>query len=160
MNDLLHVALSNAVAAIALAVVAAITGRLCRRPALTHGLWLLVFLKLVTPPLLTIRIPWVEASLSSTPDGAATRSADPSLPAPVPQAELEVAVLDPAEDPRGIDEPAPEVAPLPPPTRASEAPPTATPRERSPERSAWMVAGLAVWLAGTVTWTGLVLVRT
>src|SRR5947208_2885040 len=49
MNDLLHVSLSNAVAATVLAVVAVVTSRLCRRPALTHGLWLLVLLKLVTP---------------------------------------------------------------------------------------------------------------
>src|SRR6266536_1877990 len=150
MNDLLHIALSNAVAAMALAVVAALTGRLCRRPALTHGLWLLVLLKLVTPPLLTIRIPWVDVASSSAPDVSAARSTDSSLPAPVPQAELEVTVVGPAEAARDLDESAPEVAPLPPPTRTREAPPTATPRERSPERSAWMVAGLTLWLAGTV----------
>src|SRR2546423_6612743 len=100
MNDLLHVALSNAVAATALAVVAAVTGRLCRRPALTHGLWLLVLLKLVTPPLLTVRIPWVDASLSSPLDESATRSADSPLLAPLPQGKLEVTVVDPAEDTR------------------------------------------------------------
>src|SRR5262249_59380344 len=61
---------------------------------------------------------------------------------------------------QGADDPAPEVAPLPSSPRTSETPPTVTPGERSPERSAWMVAGLALWLAGTVAWTVLVLVRT
>src|SRR5436190_8396311 len=105
MNDLLHISLSNAVAAMGLAVVAAVTSRLCRRPALTHGLWLLVLLKLVTPPLLTVRIPWVDATLSSGPDVPSPRSADSSLPTPVPQAEPEVAILDPTEDAKGaVDE--------------------------------------------------------
>ncbi|MBI1915451.1 MAG: hypothetical protein HYS12_12050 [Planctomycetes bacterium] len=161
MNDLLHVTLSNAVAAMALAVVAAVTSRLCRRPALTHGLWLLVLLKLVTPPLLTIRIPWVDVAPPSGPDVSSTRAADASLPAPVPQAELEVTVVGPAEDAEGAaGEPVPEVAPLAPPTTTSEAPTHPTPGDRPPERSAWMVAGVVLWLAGTVAWTVLVLVRT
>src|SRR5436309_1856192 len=117
-----------------------------------------VLLKLVTPPLLTVRIPWMDATLSSGPDVSSPRSADLSLPTPVPQAEQEVAILDPAEDAKGaVDEPAPEVAPLSPSTRTSEAPPTATPGERPPERSAWMVAGVALWLAGTLAWTVLAL---
>src|SRR5438128_984365 len=39
-----------------LALVAAAVGSL-RRPALTHSLWLLVLLKLITPPLFTVAIP-------------------------------------------------------------------------------------------------------
>ena len=50
MDTLLHVGLGNALAATVLALLAAATGRLCRRPAVTHALWLLVLLKLVTPP--------------------------------------------------------------------------------------------------------------
>src|SRR5436305_820920 len=55
---LLNIGWCNALGAVVLAVAAALTGRLCRRPALTHGLWLLVLLKLVTPPLLSLAIPW------------------------------------------------------------------------------------------------------
>ena len=58
METLLHVGLSNALTAAALALVAAAVGSVCRRPALVHGLWLLVLLKLVTPPLVPVRIPW------------------------------------------------------------------------------------------------------
>src|SRR5713226_5624097 len=48
--------------AAALAVLAAVVGFVFRRPALTHSLWLLVLLKLITPPLLNIRVPWPERS--------------------------------------------------------------------------------------------------
>src|SRR5262245_51241671 len=55
MTWLLEIGLSNLVVASALALIAAMIGRCCRRPALTHALWLLVLLKLITPPL--IRVP-------------------------------------------------------------------------------------------------------
>ncbi|MCI0456674.1 MAG: M48 family metalloprotease [Gemmataceae bacterium] len=58
MEALLHVGLSNCLMALGLACVAAYVGRWCRRPAVSHGLWLLVLLKLVTPPLLLIPISW------------------------------------------------------------------------------------------------------
>jgi bla regulator protein blaR1 len=52
-------ALSNALAATVLALLVACLGRvLSRRPALMHCLWLLVLLKLITPPLFEVPIPW------------------------------------------------------------------------------------------------------
>src|SRR5438270_5216693 len=51
LEGLLDIALGNAAMAAILALVAAGIGRLCRRPALTHALWVLVLIKLVTPPL-------------------------------------------------------------------------------------------------------------
>src|SRR5437879_3745672 len=45
--------------ATALALLAAVVGRVWKKPALRHGLWLLVLLKLVTPPLLPLPVlPW------------------------------------------------------------------------------------------------------
>src|SRR5215471_15146516 len=58
MRMLLETGLSNAVMATALALMAAILSRLCRRPALSHALWLLVLLKLVTPPFFQVALPW------------------------------------------------------------------------------------------------------
>jgi bla regulator protein blaR1 len=53
--------LSNAVSATVLALFVACLGRvLGRRPAVLHCLWLLVLLKLVTPPLYQVSIPWPE----------------------------------------------------------------------------------------------------
>ncbi len=58
MDDLLSIAVSNAVAATVLAAAAIAVGTVYRRPALVHGLWLLVLLKLVTPPLVYIPVAW------------------------------------------------------------------------------------------------------
>src|SRR5208337_5618195 len=58
MHTVLQTGLSNAVAAIVLALLAACAGRMFRRPALAHALWLLVLLKLITPPLVPLPITW------------------------------------------------------------------------------------------------------
>ena len=58
MNGLLAVLLCNLLVASVIALFAVAAGRWSRRPALTHGLWLLFFLKLLTPPLFPIEIPW------------------------------------------------------------------------------------------------------
>jgi beta-lactamase regulating signal transducer with metallopeptidase domain len=75
---LLRVGLGNAVAAGLLAVLAASAGVLARgRPAVRHGLWLLVLLKLVTPPLWTVPVAWIGAPAAPAP-----------APAPQPQEAL------------------------------------------------------------------------
>src|SRR6266542_2655488 len=56
MTTFLHVALANLAVASILAVLAIVVGRFCRRPALVHSLWLLVLLKLVTPPLVQLPV--------------------------------------------------------------------------------------------------------
>jgi beta-lactamase regulating signal transducer with metallopeptidase domain len=58
--SLLQVGLGNAAAATALASVAAIACLLLRgrRPAIAHAVWLVVLLKLLTPPLRTVPVRW------------------------------------------------------------------------------------------------------
>ena len=66
MQTMLEIGLSNAVMALALALVAAGIGLFSPRPAVRHTLWLLVLLKLVTPPMLSIPVtcpPVLEAVL-------------------------------------------------------------------------------------------------
>jgi bla regulator protein blaR1 len=59
VETLYRAGLSNAVSAAVLALVVTCLGRLLRRrPAVLHCLWLLVLLKLVTPPLYEVAIPW------------------------------------------------------------------------------------------------------
>jgi beta-lactamase regulating signal transducer with metallopeptidase domain len=58
MNGLLAMLLCNLLVASLIAAFAVAAGRWSRRPALTHGLWLLFFLKLLTPPLFPIQISW------------------------------------------------------------------------------------------------------
>src|SRR6266699_7047172 len=67
MTIFLHVAVANLAVAALLAVLATLAGRFCRRPALVHSLWLLVLLKLVTPPLLPLEVPWLEAPGAAGP---------------------------------------------------------------------------------------------
>lgn len=62
-----EIALTNAIVAGLLALLAAGVGRLGRRPALAHALWLLVLLKLLTPPIIQIPV----ASLRVAGDTAA-----------------------------------------------------------------------------------------
>src|SRR5712691_3102976 len=56
MSALIETGLANAVCAAGLALIVLAIGRICRRPAVMHGLWLLVLLKLVTPPLLPVPV--------------------------------------------------------------------------------------------------------
>ena len=57
MTDLfLQIGLSNACFSLALAIVAMVVGATTERPHLAHLLWLLVFVKLMTPPIVTIPV--------------------------------------------------------------------------------------------------------
>jgi beta-lactamase regulating signal transducer with metallopeptidase domain len=70
VETLLHEGTSNAVSATVLALVVACLARLlARRPAVLHCLWLLVLVKLVTPPLYEVPIP-LPAALLAAPEPA------------------------------------------------------------------------------------------
>src|SRR5579872_3655528 len=149
MDTLLRIGLSNAAVAIVLAVLAVAAGCLGRRPALAHGLWLLVLLKLVTPPLVPIALPWP----------AAPETAEAATPPEM------VAILPPpAEGPLAEEGPAPEVVgvnlepgPAPAiPDAASPAPPTAA--DDAPSWS-WASVAVGVWLFGSASWFTLASLR-
>lgn len=72
MKSLMAIGLGNALAAALLAVLAAAAARLVRRASVVHALWLLVLIKLVTPPLWPVPI------------------LKPSVPAAVPAAHEEL----------------------------------------------------------------------
>ena len=73
MATFLHLAVANLAMASGLAVLAVLAGRFSRRPALVHSLWLLVLLKLITPPLVPLQIvPWPDFTAPSM--GCRTRS--------------------------------------------------------------------------------------
>ena len=71
MSTLLATGLTNVVMATALALCAAVVGRFCKRPALTHALWLLVLLKLLCPPL------WPVPIQTPDPEPGPRRRGDP-----------------------------------------------------------------------------------
>ncbi len=82
MSNLLELALGNVAVASLLAAVAWAVGRSLRRPALTHGLWLLVFIKLLTPPLLSVPILRLPAPVPVV--AAPAVAAAPAAIAPIP----------------------------------------------------------------------------
>jgi beta-lactamase regulating signal transducer with metallopeptidase domain len=69
MNTLLRIGLENAVAAVPLAAIAFVASLICRRPAVRHGLWLLVLVKFIAPPLVAVPVPWMsdEAPVAVSP---------------------------------------------------------------------------------------------
>ena len=67
VETLLALGLTNALMALALALVAALAGLVCRRPALVHSLWLLVLLKLVAPPLALVPLAGLLPPVMSRP---------------------------------------------------------------------------------------------
>jgi len=57
VDTFLRLVVSNALGAALLALLVAGFTRWCRRPAVRHGLWLLVLLKLLVPPFVSISVP-------------------------------------------------------------------------------------------------------
>lgn len=180
MNALWTVGLSNVAVASVLAALAYAAGRYGRRPALTHGLWLLVFLKLLTPPLFSVPVIRTQASAPVAVIAAvAPVVAGPSAPAridPAPEAPVQVAVADasiPETDrpPPGVD---PETVPpeLPKndtarqpqdaPNQVAFAPPALPAAPAPPARFdwSWLPAALGwIWFAGAAGWFLLATVR-
>jgi WD40 repeat protein/beta-lactamase regulating signal transducer with metallopeptidase domain len=103
VGSLVEIGLANALFAGVLALAALLAGRYSRRPALVHALWVLVLIKLVTPPL-WVKVPWMQSAQANTP-----RTVVPASPAPEPVNDnTAVAVADqsPLPTPAGEQPPA------------------------------------------------------
>jgi beta-lactamase regulating signal transducer with metallopeptidase domain len=146
------------VAAALAGAVAVLCRRLRPRPAVRHALWLVVLLKLLTPPLLAW--PWpAPAPLADEPSprpppAPAAEQAPPALP----PSDTPVATV-PAEPGRRDTEP--EAAPEPRWLPDSRAPVTAIPptAAASPPPERWAAALVAAWVAGAALTALLQLVR-
>jgi beta-lactamase regulating signal transducer with metallopeptidase domain len=149
MTGLVGVALSNLLVAAVLAAAAFTVGRRLRRPALTHGLWLLFFLKLVTPPLFPVSFGWRLGPTEATETRAGAEDAgqaaleDGQEFVEDPQALL--AALE--AEVRDLRKPLPVVE-----AANQEAEPRAL--TAGPEFP-WATALAAVWLAGSACWFSL-----
>ena len=149
MDDLLSIAVSNAVAATVLALAAIAVGAVYRRPALVHGLWLLVLLKLVTPPLLFLPVSWPAVTESPPQEIASVREEPTLTPTTAVEEREAVANIPPAEE-----EELAGVAVLP---AVSESPcpsPAAM-----PQSSLWPQILSIVWAIGALAWFFLALER-
>ncbi len=152
MNTLLEIGLSNAVMASLLALPAAAVSTWGRRPALAHVLWLLVLIKLITPPLFSVPIPWPAGSeaTSSLPPPQAAFTPSPALEGvqaqdwrtPAPQ-EAAFEGTDASTEYVIIPVPSSELSPR------EDARAAAT-EARPPARGAWKPRVLGLWLAGSL----------
>lgn len=162
MDTLLHVGLSNAVLVLPLVVLAAGATAWGRRPALAHGLWLLVLVKLVTPPMLSLPIPrWTtEQTAPSEPVPLIVEQGEvrpvtlvelPVDPAPLPEMEAEPAAEAGPESKPAIELPAASVA-------WHDKLHVREPASAPP--SDWVSPLLvSIWLGGTAIWVVLGAVR-
>jgi beta-lactamase regulating signal transducer with metallopeptidase domain len=176
MARLFEIGLANAAAAALLAAVALAVGRFCRRPAVLHALWLLVLLKLVTPPVLPLPTPgWPTLPAAPAPEVVAAPVAPPTTPVVNPERprpakeKLTEAprqfLLIPLMDEEGVvygvqvaaadPEPPPEPEPAPAPAVRTEPPPAAPPAPAPAPSVNWrpvLAAAGWVWLAGSAVW--------
>src|SRR5579871_4166568 len=97
MSTLLTFGLANAVCAALLAVVALIIGRFCHRPAVLHSLWLLVLLKLMTPPVWPITIANLPEEAPPPADTTVTTPAEVAMYVSVDPSSLPPGVLENAQ---------------------------------------------------------------
>jgi beta-lactamase regulating signal transducer with metallopeptidase domain len=141
MDTLLHAGLSNVLMAAVLALPAAAVARLGRRPALAHALWLLVLLKLLTPPLIPIPVLWPGGATEAGDQIAADARPGPPVGAAGPLAGdmLGVALPGVAEAP---GEPAPA------PAAGAPAPDRAVAAAAAP----WREILVVVWLGVSALW--------
>jgi hypothetical protein len=72
MNAFVEIVVSNALLVVILAAVIAVVGRFWKNPQGLHLLWLLVLLKFITPPLLTVPIHLPSRSIAVEPKHTAT----------------------------------------------------------------------------------------
>lgn len=187
MTSLIWLGLGNIALATPLALLAWLSGRLVRRPALTHGLWVLVLLKLVTPPLGFVPVgsldeAWpVESETSvpvfvSAPTEGKPLAAAPVLMLPAPAAaepapletvsnpredEVATQVIAPAQDigdREHAPEPTVETAPLSPVAEGGESSPPDAVIGFGANFLSWLIPSLGgMWLGGTLVFWSRVL---
>ncbi len=164
MAFLLETALANLIVAAFLALLAAFVGAWGRRPAVTHALWLLVLVKLVTPPFFQIGIPWPTTATGVDEPVALVNPEIDEVPLPVvPPAMPEIEV--PADDawpPFVVPEAPPQdVIVAVDPVILIEAPAVVIEQPAIVPAASWpwveMVGG--AWLIGSLVWLGLACIR-
>jgi beta-lactamase regulating signal transducer with metallopeptidase domain len=155
MDLLWQVGVGNALAAAALAVPAALAGWIGRRPALTHALWLLVLIKLLTPPFYPLQFQWPESRSSEqalvvTETGGGVRS-QPFDRISNQDDEPNARLTQP-----GLAEPRPDgfaETPEPEPVAQTIGEPGST------DPITWKALAATVWLAGSASWLALASLR-
>lgn len=135
LDSLFHIMLANTVVATCLAAIAAGVARLHGKPPLVYLLWLLVLVKLVTPPLVSIPLPGIPIVTSNEVTEPSTRSLAPIVHSHTPRSSTVIA----SDEPQSY-------RPLP---SATESP-MVTAQTTVPARYDWMHGVTLVWCCGTL----------
>jgi beta-lactamase regulating signal transducer with metallopeptidase domain len=143
----LRAGLGNAAVAAALAVVVGCVGPLLRRrPALRHGLWLLVLIKLVTPPVWVVPVAWLAAPGDARSGRVVFHKVSGAAPDETALiADGEAGVIEVVVEPAVPPEPAP---------RAADPGPAAP-----PAASSWWTIVAWTWIDGTLLTFGIAVAR-
>jgi beta-lactamase regulating signal transducer with metallopeptidase domain len=169
METLLRIGLSNAVVALLMALVVVTVACVWRRPAVLHALWLLVLVKLVTPPLMWVRVPWPVIA-----DPAQVAVSPMPEPSPVEPPLEENAVF--VSDSEAMRETSSVEISVESTASGGRKPPDSSSSPRLDDKSGglrppfakeietlpipgWIAATCAVWLAGALAWYVLALFR-
>jgi beta-lactamase regulating signal transducer with metallopeptidase domain len=169
MSWLLIVGLKNAIFVAPLALLALGIGRYSKRPALAHVLWLIVLVKLLTPPLVDVPVGWVPdgwrldveslvAAQPAAPEVTAIQSVkklDLTCPAPVKEVVADTPGVDAAPTVNAA------VCDTPSSSKVSVTHRPAAARQASWVRSSavWMGLACLIWLTGSAVATVLLVVR-
>jgi len=155
VETLEQVVLSNAVVATTLALLASAVGLTCRRPALVHSLWLLVLIKLITPPIWQVEVFQLP---SATPPASAPESVGHAASFLMqPEVKLEVADLCGCQQEANEDLIGDKDLILAHEDSGPPAPQAFTPTDSPLAEIAWNWPALkpllwSIWLAGTLGW--------
>ncbi|MFN4258443.1 MAG: M56 family metallopeptidase [Gemmataceae bacterium] len=171
VDTFVHMGLSNAVMATVLAVAAASVGAMYRKPAVVHCLWLLVLLKLLTPPLVAVPLPWPRQSATTA---AVTMDQDdihkspaerpaiamPLPPEPLPDIELPLILFleepdAPLAEGAGVDRPIEDKSIADKEIHQTRETPTTPLSAPAAIAWPWSRGVLAVWLGGSAAWFAL-----
>jgi beta-lactamase regulating signal transducer with metallopeptidase domain len=157
MQSFLSLGLSNGLMATVLAAFACIAGRCFRQPAVRHTLWLLVLLKLVTPPFVTLPMSW--PALEDRGQGSGVRGQGSEVSPMAGQESVasgvtEIPALQTQEESLLTELAVLKVL------RDSEAEKALAQANAAPDWTGWAwMSVLALWASGSVAWFGVALFR-
>jgi bla regulator protein BlaR1 len=161
MNNLMQVGLANAAAVCILAIPAYAMSRWGKRPAVAHFLWVIVLIKLLTPPLWHIPVNWAEHGAPTAAAAENNQSSPPADPvqSPIPEPTNQILANDPPPVGRPpLDDVVANVPVQPLPVLEEAAPaPTAVPVAT---KDSWRSLLAASWITGSVVIALLTLCRT
>lgn len=158
MNNLLEIGLTNAVLATILAMAVWLATRFWRQPVFVHALWVVVLLKLITPPMVGVpwRLSWPSAipavHAESLPNVAAEQIDTAALPAPA--FETEELISQPLAWMPPIETTRPELE-----TPGVNAPVEGRPTVESRLPFSWVLMLATTWIAGSLVFLVITVAR-